>query len=175
MALLLRTNQIAGVPLNNVLPSNFAASPTETTVTNTAVVTVVFSRSLPGGVMGVVDAIRVYTGGILTNTSGGAVNFTLAIDYDATVLASNTVSIPTATSNGPVVYNFLMKNVGATNSQRGTSRSFWLGTSSLFSYATAAVDSTVAQNLLVAVQWASALATLSYTHLYTYVEYLKTQ
>lgn len=175
MGLLIRTNQVAGVPLNNNIPSLFAASPTEITVVNTTTLTAVFSKNIAGGILSTNGALRITMAGIVTNTSGGAINLSVIGGYGGVSVGSIAISIPNGTTNQPVIARWLMKNAGATNSQKTIMELVILLSAFNTAYTTSAIDSTVLQNVNTNVAWGTASPSASYTGWYNLVEYIKAQ
>lgn len=173
MSLLIRPSQVASVPLNMTLPMSLMESVTETTVTNTTVETTVATMSLPGGILGTNNILLIATYGILTNTSGAQANPQIFVRYAAANCGSCSIFGANGITNQGTYGLAYLKGNGATNAQKGAVLTYGDPTQTLGATSTAAIDSTVAQTLTVTFKWGSALTTLSYTHLYTSIIYLK--
>jgi|SRR3972149_6415723 len=128
-------------------------------VLNTTTETTLYTLSVAGGEIGATGALLVYAQFEFLNNSGSASTFTVRAYYGGTVLTAPAPSIGTTANRRSSAYWLYMKNQSATDVQ-------WAGSTLLFnastnvSRGTAAIDSTVAQDLLLTVQHGTANAAI---------------
>lgn len=167
----LRPSQIQKVPTGKILPVLLASIITETTVGNTITETAVLTRSIPGGVLGINDTLLVrLQGSFLYNSTG---TITWRFKYGATTIATISALQPLASAStfGYEVRAWL-KNAGVTNSQKGVLIAEMNILADDAANGTAAIDSTVAQNLVVTAQWSTANASQTLTQFLASITYL---
>lgn len=151
-------------------PQSLSVVTAEITVSNTSAETTIFSFSLPGGMLGTNNWLRILLYTSILNNTGGAVNFNGRMYYGSTSLQIQGIGANVATSGTrkTTVYDCVIKGDGATNAQRliGECRitSNDAGTSGTVqaNEGTAVIDSTVAQtvSLTILIGTASVNATL---------------
>jgi hypothetical protein len=139
-----------------------------TSVTNTAPETTLYSFSTAGGTFSTNNVLRL-TIQITDLDIVDGYNCVLRFKYGATTLGSITVSNSSAgaITNAKALITFVIAADGATNAQLGTAQLYVsnssLGIGSGLIQGTAAVDSTVAQTLSVTADWSVASTTNSIT------------
>lgn len=176
-----RASQIANVPVGNPavnLPVILKVDNTEATFTNSAAENTLWTYSLPGGILGANDAIRFSDEISILNNSGGNQTYTLRWKYGGTTLLSVPILCVANASTFGTILHVLMKNAGATNSQKATGSAVapnaQAGSTSAASYGTSAIDSTTAQSIVLTVQSSAATATQTVVQLLAVLEYLHT-
>jgi len=139
-----------------------------TSVTNTAPETTLYSFSTAGGTFSTNNVLRLTIQITDLDMSDGA-SCVLRFKYGATTLGSITVSNSSADpiNNVKALITVIIAADGATNAQVGTAN-VWLGPPGLnigqsLIQGTSAVDSTVAQTLAVTADWSSASTSNSIT------------
>lgn len=157
-----------------------------TTVANTAGETTFYTKSIPGATLGTNVRLRLTLQcQAQTDVVTGTV-ITIRLKYGATTLATiangftsdGITGLPPSTA---VLFEFWLSGDGATNAQLGHIRVTHESSSVTLTNAvdqvrqargTAAIDSTVAQTLVVTVQWAGASATNTITMEHAILEQL---
>lgn len=79
----------------------------ETTVTNTAAQTDLYTYTVPGGTLGTAGMLKMLVTGIYQNNTGGAQNLTFDVVYGSTTLISDTISM--ADPGAAIYYPFQME------------------------------------------------------------------
>ncbi len=130
-------------------------------ISNTVAETTVFSESIPGGTLDIVNGLQLLLLGILRNGSGGARTLTTRLKYGASTLLSSAISIPTGSAES-FVWNGWIFATGGTSSQFGEMLGLHTTAPDVISLnrGVSAVDSTVAQTLEMTIQFSFAHANL---------------
>lgn len=165
----LRPSQIAGVISGKNVPVTLHTTTTNLTVANTVTETDLFSWTLPGGIMGINDVIMIRMfGTYLSNATG---TNTHKLKLGGTTIATYA---PFAMTTGATARGFVIwarfKNVGATNSQKG-SILFAPDFQSDGGVGSGAIDTTVNQLLEITLTWSTASTAQTSTSYYTEVVY----
>lgn len=151
----------------------------DTVVSNTGVETTIYTKSIAGGVLSTNVRLRLTLLGQWSNVVNDATTLTFRLKYGATTLAT-IVPVPgdgtnvAVTAGGMKIEGFLSGD-GATNSQHGLIVSALdIGVkgnaTKIFEISaargTSAIDSTIANNLVVTAQWSAAVVgdTLTMEH-----------
>ena len=150
-----------------------AKSTTEQIVTNSNVLTSVFSFSVPGGLLSTSGVLLFQMTGYI-DLSAVSANLTLTIAFGGTTIASGVI-VTTAACKGPVRLFCEIAANGASNAQRCTSAvhqetdgasttdAAWSAAASTTvrqsAHSTLAIDTTIAKTFDVSVQWGNVAAT----------------
>ena len=161
------TSQAAGGGSHAVLDKNT----TTVTVTNSFTETTLYTVSVPANTLGTNKMLRVTMGGTYLNNSGATKSMVVSIKYGATTLYSDTsaalfsgtalrgwrlefiLAANAATNAQKLIGSFGMSHGGATTTGTGDSNVMIGDNDGSYGllYGTSAIDSTVAQTLLVTV------------------------
>ena len=141
---------------------------TDTTVSNTASETTVYTKSITGGTIAADDLVRLTLLGSCVNTSGSNRDLTIRLKYGATTVATGIIRVRNNLTGACPITAYL-SNEAATNAQQGLISAIVGGGSGSGTYGEigagqgqAAEDSTTTLNLVVTVQWNAAASTLTY-------------
>lgn len=175
---LVRPSQINGVPVGANLESLLKADNTEVTVTNTVTETTIWTFTIPGGDMGANDAIRLMLSMSWLQNTGVTQTWTYRVKLGGTTILTATPTLATAgATTGGGFLTAVIKNAGATNSQKGimavTGGAAVPVSGQPGAFGTSAIDMTINQALAVTVQFAAATATQTLVELFAELEFLK--
>lgn len=163
----------------SINPIIIKADPTELTDSNSAVETTLWSGTIPGKMIQANDSIEFEFWGSYVNNSGASRTLTARVKYGGTTIL--TIASSATIGFGGTTWGFLvkgiMKNAGATNSQKADGIAYYQQTSGSAmgstSSGTAAVDSTADQTLTFTIQSDAATATQTYTEHQAYVRHMR--
>lgn len=170
-----RPSQISNVPLAHNLVALNRADTTETTLSNSAAETTMWTGTLTGGVLGINDALQVAFYGSLLNNSGAGRTYTFRLKLGGTTIASMITPVTNSASVGAYQFQGFIKNAGATNSQKGTGFALAQASNGVVNggSGSAAIDTTVNQTLALTIQADAATATQTLVQLLAVINYLK--
>jgi len=175
---LIRASQIQNVPVGNPLvnlPVIIKADTTETAFSNSAAENTYYTYSLPGGILGINDAIRMTAWVSILNNSAAPQTYTFRYKYGGSTLHAFGLTLTNNASAQGTLAQCIMKNAGATNSQKGIGvfNADFINNWVVGGIGTSAIDSTVNQNIVLTIQSSAATATQTVTLIYTELTYLK--
>jgi len=178
----LQTQGAAANPQWAAIPTVLDKVTTNVVVTNTVTEINIYSKSIDANSLSTNNALRLTIFGTHLENGVGSDTVTIRYKYGATTLITQIVATWTdgATANRQFI-QFVLAGDAATNAQ--IARAWWIGVIdgaggdinadiNKIGNGTAAIDSTIAQNLVVSVQFANANANRTFTMEYAILEKL---
>lgn len=168
-----------GATQSNVVTvlDSVAGDPATTVGTSVSTEQTLYSKSIAGGTLGLLGAVKLIVAGDMQNNSGGSTNFTVRVKYGATTWYGDLTAVATSANRRLLRLEFDLSSLNNTSKQRGAG-TLWLGDGTAGSVAgsgdidssvrtttqiagPAAEDSESAKNLDVTIQFSTTSANQS--------------